>query len=469
MLLTGGRTSFRWSVRARITAVAMAIVLIIQLVVVASLILALRESVEGELSARGNTATTQVAAGLHSGDITRGRLPVQVPGYYLLQVVDGSGRVVASSDALLDRPPIANLRPTPGAPPQSRTLAIPGVADHAHLTALGVNTPQGPQTVYAATPTVEIGAAREPFLGGAIATIVVLTLLIGIIIWLSVRRALRPIQTMRAELAEITGGELERRVSVPRPHDEVSDLAEAVNVTLSRLENFLERQRAFVADASHELRSPLTALHTQLEVALAHPEDEDWLEVARAALSDADRLQRIVSDLLLLARIDARVGTEFEPLDLGELVSTEVSHRHRGVAVHTKVERGAVIMGNRMRLARLLTNLLDNAERHARSQVWVTVTVEDGEAVMEVVDDGSGIPEKDRERVFQRFQRLAESRQRDTGGTGLGLPIAAEIAASHDGRLYAAAPEAEGGPPKAAEGNVGARLILRIPLHGRSR
>jgi signal transduction histidine kinase len=213
-----------------------------------------------------------------------------------------------------------------------------------------------------------------------------------------------------------------------------------------------ERHHSFVADASHELRSPLTGLQTQLEVALQHPEDEDWPQVARAALDDADRLQRIVRDLLVLAKIEAGVTGEGEKIELGELVKDEVARRSERVPIEVRIEEEVVVEGTRSHLARVLTNLLDNACRHARSQVTVTVSADGPDAVMTVADDGPGIPPGERERVFQRFQRLPDARRRDKGGTGLGLPISREITQAHGGSLVV------GDSPD------GAVLISRLPL-----
>jgi signal transduction histidine kinase len=275
------------------------------------------------------------------------------------------------------------------------------------------------------------------------------------IVWGAVNGALHPVRVMSAELKEIA--ETRRngrdgRVSVPLCHDEVAELAISVNGTLRHLQRMAERHRSFVADASHELRSPLTGLQTQLEVALQHPEDEDWPKVARAALDDADRLQRIVRDLLILAKLEAGVTAEREKIELGELVKDEVARRAERVPIEVRIEEEVVVEATGSHLARVLTNLLDNAHRHARSQVMVTISADGPDAVMTVADDGPGIPPEERERVFQRFQRLPDARRRDKGGTGLGLPISREITQAHGGSLVV------GDSPH------GAVLICRIPL-----
>ena len=174
-----------------------------------------------------------------------------------------------------------------------------------------------------------------------------------------------------------------------------------------------------------------------MEEALHYPDDVDWKIKANAMIFSLDRLQAIVSDLLMLARLDSGVTAARERIDLGELVGEELDRRKRCVEVTRKLEPGVVVIGDRLRLARLLTNLADNAERHAASRITVSVTEQNDMAVLEVVDDGAGIALEQREVVFRRFTRLDAARNKDAGGTGLGLPIAREIAEAHGGSLKA--------------------------------
>jgi signal transduction histidine kinase len=214
---------------------------------------------------------------------------------------------------------------------------------------------------------------------------------------------------------------------VPDTHDEVARLARTTNETLSALETSVERQRRFVADASHELRSPIASLRTQLEVAAAHPELLDL----EGAVEDTVRLQRLAADLLLLARLDAGERPQGTRFDLGELAVRE-SRGRDGVTVEAATVE---VTGSQGQLERVLGNLLDNAGRHARSAVSVTVRQDGAWAVVEVADDGDGVPMADRERVFERFVRLDEARARDDGGAGLGLAIARDVAVRHGGTL----------------------------------
>jgi signal transduction histidine kinase len=224
---------------------------------------------------------------------------------------------------------------------------------------------------------------------------------------------------------------------------------------LERLEASAERERRFVADASHELRSPLAAIQAQLDVALAHPERADWVATASEISLEVQRMQRIVEDLMLLARAEESAGAlRLGPVDLDELVLAEARRlRDRGrVEVDVSRVSGARIAGDRDRLNQVVRNLLVNAERHARRLVRIELGVAGDEAVLVVRDDGPGIPVADRERVFERFTRLDEARSRGQGGTGLGLAIARQIV------------EAHGGTITVAEQDAGARLVVRLPV-----
>ncbi|MGW6741494.1 ATP-binding protein [Streptomyces sp. NPDC055025] len=302
------------------------------------------------------------------------------------------------------------------------------------------------------TVTVHAGAslaARQSAVGTATAAMLlglpVLLLVVGGVTWLVTRRALRPVEGIRREMAAITASEdLSRRVPEPAAHDEVARLARTTNETLTALEAAVDRQRRFVADASHELRSPIASLRTQLEVGDAHPE---LLDVP-GAVADTVRLQRLAADLLLLARLDAGERPGRTRFDLGALVREEISQRTLDrvpVTVDVGGGRGSArgqgfeVAGSRGQLARVLGNLLDNAQRHARGSVGVSVhRAADGQVVLAVTDDGSGVPEAERERIFERFVRLDDARGRDDGGAGLGLAIARDVAERHGGTLKAA-------------------------------
>ncbi|MFE3145173.1 ATP-binding protein [Streptomyces sp. NPDC059218] len=311
-------------------------------------------------------------------------------------------------------------------------------------------------TVHAGAPLAAEQEAVGTVRGAMLVGLPLLLLVVAGVTWLVTRRALRPVEGIRREMAAITASEdLSRRVPEPGSRDEVARLARTTNETLTALEASVERQRRFVADASHELRSPIASLRTQLEVGAAHPE---LLDVP-GAVADTVRLQALAADLLLLARLDAGERPGRTALDLGALVREEVSQRGGDripVTVSVPDSGEFEVAGSRGQLARVIGNLLDNAQRHARSAVTVSVrTAERGDVVVAVTDDGAGVPPRERERIFERFVRLDDARTRDDGGAGLGLAIARDVAARHGGRLTVG---------DAREG--GARFELRLPGAG---
>ncbi|GAA4096896.1 hypothetical protein GCM10022214_70920 [Actinomadura miaoliensis] len=223
--------------------------------------------------------------------------------------------------------------------------------------------------------------------------------------------------------------------------------------TADRLRQAVEQQRQAISDTSHDLRAPITGLLTRLEEAFSDPE-ADLRQILHAARHDAERLGGIVSDLLELAQLDAGVPVSTEPVDLAGVVQAELALRRPAFAITTRLAPGVVVDGSPIRLARLLSNLMTNAERHARSRIEVSVTTEGDRAVLEVVDDGTGIPPGEREKVFDRFYRRRDARDRDPSGTGLGLPIARQIAQAHGGTLG-----------MAEDPSCGTRMVLSLPLH----
>ncbi|QFZ24504.1 HAMP domain-containing histidine kinase [Saccharothrix syringae] len=291
---------------------------------------------------------------------------------------------------------------------------------------------------------------------------VLLSTLFGCVVWLATSRMLRPVEAIRREMADITEHDLTRRVPVSRNRNEIAELADTVNATLDRLETAVQDNRRFVADASHELRSPIAALRAELEIATTHPSQADWPAVVDAALADTERLQHLASDLLLLARLDhdstatataSRIAGD-DVLDLTALIRDQTNIRRSRHTLTTDLPDHPVsARGRRALLDRLLGNLLDNAERHATTTITVRLSTANDQAILEVLDDGPGIPPDDHERVFDRFTRLDDARTRDTGGTGLGLPIARRIATNHAGTLQAVDPDVGG-----------ARFVVTLPL-----
>jgi signal transduction histidine kinase len=222
---------------------------------------------------------------------------------------------------------------------------------------------------------------------------------------------------------------------------------------LRRLDDASDRQRAFLADATHELRSPLGSIRAQLEVAASRPAVQDWSAVAAGALVDVDRMTTLVTDLLVLARLDDATPSR-DLFDLADLLQDTVSGTEWRVPVSVKGVRPLPVVGDETALGRVLTNLLANANRHATSRVVVRLAASGDVALVDVVDDGPGIAAADRDRVFERFTRLDAARSRDEGGTGLGLAIVRTAVRQHGGSV-----EVHDG-----DDGVGARLQVRLPL-----
>ncbi|MER7580561.1 ATP-binding protein [Kitasatospora sp. NPDC097691] len=281
-------------------------------------------------------------------------------------------------------------------------------------------------------------------------------LLVALMAWVATSRALRPVEAIRAELAEIGEHRLDRRVPVPPSGDEITRMARTTNATLDRLERSAAQQQRFVADASHELRSPIAALRTNLEVSLAHPERTDWPAATQEALTSVERLQQLTEDLLFLARgTHPATAGQLTTVDLAAVLR-ELADQYRPVldarlVLRVDTPEAVLVRGSRIRLHRLVRNLLDNAKRHAATEVVLSARQTAFGCVLEVRDDGPGVPPEDRERIFEPFTRLDEARSRDAGGSGLGLAIAADVATRHGGTL------------RVAHAPRGARFVLELP------
>jgi signal transduction histidine kinase len=276
--------------------------------------------------------------------------------------------------------------------------------------------------------------------------------LVAVLAWFAVGRALRPVEAMRREAEAISSSTIHRRVPEPARGDEVGRLARTLNQMLDRLEGGAQRQRQFVSDASHELRSPMAVIRTKVEVAQRKGDAADWPKVADAVLAQEARLEALVGDLLALAREDEGAPRPDTVVDLTEVVSAEAAlARRKPVGVELA---DVAVPGDGRALRSMVAHLLDNAARHARRRVHVSLAAVDGQAVLTVDDDGRGIAPEDRERVFERFVRLDESRARDRGGAGLGLAVVRSVARAHGGTVRVDASPAGG-----------ARLLVTLPLN----
>ncbi len=311
-------------------------------------------------------------------------------------------------------------------------------------------------TVHVATNTDDLRDVMARLRATLWVVVPAATLGLSVVVWWLVGRTLRPVEAIRSEVAAIGAEDLARRLPRPGTGDEIDRLVVTMNEMLERLASASEAQHRFVADASHELRSPLSRMRAGLDLARADPTAEPPAVYAELAAELRD-LTALVDDLLALARADAgSVATALRPVDLDDLVLTEVADvaDHDGVALDLSGMSAANVTGDPGQLRRMVRNLVDNAARHARSTVSVTLTEDPATGVVElaVSDDGPGIRAEQAERVFDRFVRLDDARTRDAGGTGLGLAIVRDIVRRHGGDVVVD-----------PEHSPGARFVVRLP------
>ncbi|MBT2470106.1 HAMP domain-containing histidine kinase [Streptomyces sp. ISL-66] len=394
------------------------------------------------------------------------------PGHTVGQSSSGTVHLegVDESDRARFHFPGGDLRSASGAGPERRDLFAHAEAhylEHRTVTVIArpVVTPAG----RCAHPTEPDGSCRStlyvlvaPYVAEyAAGTLTVplaagvpaAALLLAMTAWAATRRSLNPVEAIRREVAEITDTDLGRRVPVPEGRDAIRALALTTNTTLDRLQDGALRQSRFVADAAHELRSPLTALRYQLETALDHPDDIEPCETLEDALAATRRLQNLTEDLLLLARPERPAAHSLVDLaGLTRELVTEYRCQDHPVTLASAPEQ-APVRGDGLQLHRLLRNLLDNAVRHAHTAVVLAVTDDGRTSTVTVHNDGIPLTPEECERVFERFTRLDEARTRDAGGSGLGLAIARDIARRHHGTLTAHPAD----PPP------GTTFTLRVP------
>ncbi|MEU4626476.1 ATP-binding protein [Actinoplanes sp. NPDC023801] len=301
---------------------------------------------------------------------------------------------------------------------------------------LEVTEDSGAYTVVVEASLEEVDDATRALVTPLFIGVAGVLILVGGVIWVVVTGALAPVERIRREVEEITGERLDRRVPIPVARDEIHRLASTMNRMLARLQDSRDRQQRFVADASHELRSPLAGIRQAAEVSRAHPGALPEGELAEAVLEEAGRMERLVEQLLLLTRTGGAGARQLQDVDVDDLVLAEARRvRRAGLTVDASGVGAGRVRGDATALAQVVRNLVDNAARHARGAVAVTVGSTGDRVMLVVEDDGAGIPESERERVFERFVRLDEARDRDAGGSGLGLAIVREIVTAHGGSV----------------------------------
>jgi signal transduction histidine kinase len=447
----------RWrlgTVRAKLTVLATVLVAAILGVSAVALVVTQRQvllrGIDESLIQRADNIQVAVRDG-----VLGARLPTDGdPEDTFLQLITPSGEVVASSANAANLPAAAQP-PEPGQREVITTVSgvrlssgefrvllrrLSGTSET--VLVVGKNLDDVQESVQVLTASLGIA-------------IPVVILLLAALVWWLTGRVLRPVAAIRAEVADIGGDELHRRVPDPETDDEIAQLARTMNEMLWRVEQATERQRRFVADASHELRGPLTRVRSNLEVATVHPGAVSRDELLAGLLADVTDLQKLVEDLLFLARSEAGQQVVPDvPVDLDDVVLEEGRRlRERGlVRVDLSRVSAARTSGDCGQLARVVRNLASNAERHAASTVTFELREHDGRCELVVTDDGPGIPAEHHDEVFTRFTRLDEARSRDHGGAGLGLAIVHDIVTRHSGsvRIGTATPN-------------GARFVVDLP------
>lgn len=436
------------TIRAITTIVATIVVAIALTVGAIALVAAAQRTMVDEVTEAAGKQAAEVVGQLESG-----RPPVlEVAGSdeQMVQVMTPAGAVVASSSNVAGEPAVARL-----APGQSAQVITPLDNDAFIAVAQSAQTANGQRIVLVARALVDVLDTTKALTRLLIIGLPVMLAVVALATWFAVGRALAPVEAIRREVDEISAAQLHRRVPQPKADDEIGRLAATMNRMLERLESARNSQRRFVSDASHELRSPITTIRQHAEVALAHPDRVTAAELAEVVLAEQQRMQRLVEDLLLLARVDEHVPLTRAAVDLDDLAFEE-GHRLRSTTskrVDTSGVKAVRVQGDADALRRMVRNVGENAVRHASSRVDVTLVERGEEVVLTIDDDGPGIPATERARVLQRFVRLDEARSRDEGGSGLGLSIVDEVVRAHGGSM-----SIEQSPLG------GARIVITLPV-----
>ncbi len=436
----------RRTLRARITLLATTVFSIALILAGVILLVTVGKSLLNTLDSSAERTGTGVAE-----LIKMGKLPQEVlassGGPSMVQVVDANNQVIAASPgvdtavSMVTHDELARIR-------QGHRLTVSGdrasVDDPIRVVGVSVTVRAGDRTVLVGTDLGRVFDSsrllqRALLFGGPLIIIAMAALT-----WWLVGLTLRPVSALRRGAAELSASGLERnRLPVPDAEDEIHSLALTLNHMLDRLDTSTTKQRRFVGDAAHELRSPIASLRLQLEVAQRLDQSEAMRELTEDALIDVDRLAHLIDDLLALARSDERGGVHSRlPIRLVGLAETVASgYRDSRVPVIVTPSDEVTVLGDGDGLHRVLVNLIDNALRYSSSSVQVGVRVRPPglewgtAAVLTVTDDGPGVPANKRERVFDRFYRLDTARSRAEGGTGLGLSIVREIVTAHGGTV----------------------------------
>ncbi len=436
-------------IRTRITALATLVVVVVLILTSVALLTSQRRFLVDNLDESLRAHNVELANRADGGAF-RSPLVARGDDDAFAQVVGADGTVVASTANFVDQPALAGPREGTDSSFRS-TRPLAGQPEYRILSRRVGNI-----VVHTGSPLDDIKDSLAALRRGLWVAIPCVAGILAVLIWFLVGRTLRPVESIRREVADISGRDLHRRVPEPDTGDEIAHLARTMNAMLDRLQDAADRQQHFVADASHELRNPLTRIRSELEVDLRNPDTADLAATHRSVLEEAEHLQRLVDDLLILARIDAgHQRSRSVAVDLDDIALRETARLRDAtpIRIDTSGIGAAQVSGDPDQLTRVVRNLADNAVRHAKTAVVVTLTEDSGLAKLTVADDGPGIPPDQREQVFQRFTRLDEARTNSDGGTGLGLAIAREIATRHGGTIVL-------DPDRSA----GTRFVVELPL-----
>lgn len=431
------------TVRGRTTIAAVLVVGLALTIAAVALVAELGSLMTDDVGKATGLRAVEAAAEVVESVSDTGRIPTELsvtdPDDEFEQILDLTGVVLRSSAN------VAGLPAQGGADDHGKVITGPlAEKPRVLVSSYTVNTERGPMTVLIGRSLDTVADTTETVALLLLIGLPLLLPVVGVTTWLLTGRALAPVEAIRSQVDAISSALLDRRVPEPPGEDEIARLARTMNGMLARLEASATRQRGFVADASHELRSPIAAIRQHAEVSLADPTRYAGDELAATVLVAALRVQRLIEDLLLLARADEHsLEARREPVDLDDLVFEEAARLRGGTsmsgATTLRVDTAAVsagrVDGNPDALRRLLRNLTDNAARHAVRRVSLGLADAGDRVLLTVEDDGPGIPTSDRERVLERFVRLDTARSRDDGGSGLGLAIVAELARAHDAEL----------------------------------
>ena len=406
---------------------------------------------------RGQRNTAELRARDVAVLVADGHLPatLAIPGEdrALIQVVDARGRVLVQSTNTANQPSILAATELAKAPFVTTMRGLPiGDSERFVVVALPATTATGIVTVITAE---SLESADDDTSAVARLLLFGFPLMVGLVTLIVLRTtqsAFDPVNKMTVELGEISSNDLHRRVSLPTSDDEIGELGGAMNLLLERLERSSDRERQFVADASHELRSPLASVRAALEIADTHPDKIDPHLAISDALADHVRLDRLVDDLLALARLDGTHSVDVEAVDFALLATVDLAGRPDSNVQITRALGPAIVVGDETQLGRALRNLIDNALRHAHSSVSIRTSTVRDRAIVAVDDDGPGIPMEERSFVFERFSRRDNARAVDDGGSGLGLAIVREVVEAHRGTV------------EVSDGALGgARFVISLP------